>query len=375
MAYRQMADSTTDRSDGLQLLSDIARQASTVNPPAEASKEAPPLAQAQTSNQAAEERLYNFLVENGINNDLLVQCGATQQTIKLSPRQMYEVLTSTMHASKSQQMFAHAQTPAQWSSSGQWAASSQYNLQEHREDGVPQGHREEPRPYLPQHPQISVPRQDQRMMESVLSRDQSYSIPQDHLPQYAGQCIPFPHANQNQRHAPVVQHVPVVQHAPLVRPVQPQVHAQPIEPRQEPSRQEPSRGTKRTQSETTSGIDMGKYRGAPDDGYRWRKYGEKAFSTEPGRIVVKSYFRCCHKTCSMRKQVEKGHEGTKIRLVGDGHNHEPLGLRWSSFPPQPIDIEQDREPSNKLTTKQSASGCTKPIQARLSEKCGEPPPC
>lgn len=35
----------------------------------------------------------------------------------------------------------------------------------------------------------------------------------------------------------------------------------------------------------------------------------------------------------MRKQVEKGVDGTRVNLVGEGHNHPPVGSQWSHFPP------------------------------------------
>jgi hypothetical protein len=69
-----------------------------------------------------------------------------------------------------------------------------------------------------------------------------------------------------------------------------------------------------------SDADKEQLRALPDDGcvaglqqahienpvglrFRWRKYGEKTLHSETSEVTIKSYFRCCHATCAMRKQV------------------------------------------------------------------------
>ncbi|KAG6487492.1 WRKY transcription factor 28-like [Zingiber officinale] len=57
-----------------------------------------------------------------------------------------------------------------------------------------------------------------------------------------------------------------------------------------------------------------------EDGYRWRKYGQKAVknSTYP-----RSYYRCTSETCNVKKRVERSHQdpATVITTYEGQHNH------------------------------------------------------
>ncbi|KAG5396990.1 hypothetical protein IGI04_018804 [Brassica rapa subsp. trilocularis] len=67
----------------------------------------------------------------------------------------------------------------------------------------------------------------------------------------------------------------------------------------------------------------------PDDGFRWRKYGQKVVKGNPN---PRSYYKCTYTACDVKKHVERGAEDVKFLLVTyDGiHEHDPPAARGSS---------------------------------------------
>ncbi|KAG8391885.1 hypothetical protein BUALT_Bualt01G0233400 [Buddleja alternifolia] len=57
-----------------------------------------------------------------------------------------------------------------------------------------------------------------------------------------------------------------------------------------------------------------------DDGFRWRKYGQKSVKDSK---FPRSYYRCTHLTCNVKKQVQRLSKDTTIVVTTyDGiHNH------------------------------------------------------
>ncbi|KAH9287691.1 hypothetical protein KI387_031808, partial [Taxus chinensis] len=56
-----------------------------------------------------------------------------------------------------------------------------------------------------------------------------------------------------------------------------------------------------------------------DDGYNWRKYGQKQVK---GSEYPRSYYKCTHPKCLVKKKVERSHDGQVTEIVYKGeHNH------------------------------------------------------
>ncbi|KAG4178372.1 hypothetical protein ERO13_A10G038400v2 [Gossypium hirsutum] len=73
-----------------------------------------------------------------------------------------------------------------------------------------------------------------------------------------------------------------------------------------------------------------------EDGYRWRKYGQKAVKNSP---YPRSYYRCTTQKCTVKKRVERSFQdpSTVITTYEGQHNHPlPTTLRGNAaalFPP------------------------------------------
>ncbi|KAG8064851.1 hypothetical protein GUJ93_ZPchr0004g39377 [Zizania palustris] len=77
--------------------------------------------------------------------------------------------------------------------------------------------------------------------------------------------------------------------------------------------------------QTTSDIDI------LDDGYRWRKYGQKVVKGNPN---PRSYYKCTHPGCLVRKHVERAsHDFKSVITTYEGkHNHEVPVARSGGHP-------------------------------------------
>nr|AFK33760.1 unknown [Medicago truncatula] len=62
-----------------------------------------------------------------------------------------------------------------------------------------------------------------------------------------------------------------------------------------------------------------------EDGYRWRKYGQKAVKNSP---FPRSYYRCTNSKCTVKKRVERSHEDPTIVITTyEGqHCHHTVGF-------------------------------------------------
>lgn len=82
-----------------------------------------------------------------------------------------------------------------------------------------------------------------------------------------------------------------------------------------------------------------------EDGYNWRKYGQKHVK---GSEYPRSYYKCTHQNCPVKKKVERSHEGHITEIIYKGaHNHPkpPPNRRLNLGPANsvgdmPLDSEQ-----------------------------------
>ncbi|KAJ1271481.1 hypothetical protein BS78_06G130600 [Paspalum vaginatum] len=107
--------------------------------------------------------------------------------------------------------------------------------------------------------------------------------------------------------------------------------------------------------QTTSEVDI------LDDGYRWRKYGQKVVKGNPN---PRSYYKCTHPGCSVRKHVERAsHDLKSVITTYEGkHNHEVPAARNSGHPSTAAAAAQRKpeHPSAHDGLMRSLGGCGVP---------------
>ncbi|KAI9092753.1 hypothetical protein K1719_027550 [Acacia pycnantha] len=67
-----------------------------------------------------------------------------------------------------------------------------------------------------------------------------------------------------------------------------------------------------------------------EDGYRWRKYGQKAVKNSP---YPRSYYRCTSQKCNVKKRVERSFQDPSVVVTtyeGQHNHHCPATLRGSA---------------------------------------------
>ncbi|OMP05916.1 DNA-binding WRKY [Corchorus olitorius] len=67
-----------------------------------------------------------------------------------------------------------------------------------------------------------------------------------------------------------------------------------------------------------------------EDGYRWRKYGQKAVKNSP---YPRSYYRCTSQKCGVKKRVERSFQDPSVVITtyeGQHNHHLPATLRGNA---------------------------------------------
>ncbi|CAN4117861.1 unnamed protein product [Withania somnifera] len=118
--------------------------------------------------------------------------------------------------------------------------------------------------------------------------------------------------------------------------------------------------------QTTSEIDL------LDDGYRWRKYGQKVVKGNPN---PRSYYKCTSPGCNVRKHVERSpHDQKSVITTYEGkHNHDVPEPRNSIQVSSGVPIS----PSNPITADAQSHEGSRPeptqLQNSSSERYGRSP--
>ncbi|THU59394.1 hypothetical protein C4D60_Mb07t01710 [Musa balbisiana] len=78
--------------------------------------------------------------------------------------------------------------------------------------------------------------------------------------------------------------------------------------------------TRMFQSDPSEPISSSILEKSAEDGYNWRKYGHKHVKDSE---YPRSYYKCTHPTCEMKKQMERSHDGQITGIIYKGHHDHP----------------------------------------------------
>jgi hypothetical protein len=93
---------------------------------------------------------------------------------------------------------------------------------------------------------------------------------------------------------------------------------------------------------------------ASDDGYNWRKYGQKLVK---GCEFPRSYYKCTHPNCEVKKLFERSHDGQITEIVYKGTHDHPKpqpSRRYSGG--NTMSVQEDRSDRASLTSQDGNTG-------------------
>nr|QWQ79452.1 WRKY30 [Juglans sigillata] len=117
----------------------------------------------------------------------------------------------------------------------------------------------------------------------------------------------------------------------------------------------PNTGFQASQSESKGGGISAVAERPSDDGYNWRKYGQKLVK---GCEFPRSYYKCTHPNCEVKKLFERSHDGQITEIIYKGTHDHPKpqpSRRYTSGTMMTVQEERsDKAPS--LTGRDEKSG-------------------
>lgn len=75
-----------------------------------------------------------------------------------------------------------------------------------------------------------------------------------------------------------------------------------------------------SQSDHNGSTPLNAVEKSTEDGYNWRKYGQKHVK---GSEFPRSYYKCTHLNCQMKKQLERSHDGQITDIIYKGQHDHP----------------------------------------------------
>lgn len=103
-----------------------------------------------------------------------------------------------------------------------------------------------------------------------------------------------------------------------------------------------------------------------EDGYNWRKYGQKQVK---GSDYPRSYYRCTHQRCLVKKKVERSTDGLVTEIIYKGqHNHQPPRSIGTSGEFEPFKGREDQESSHEQSGLNDSDGASDDVAKPQTKK-------
>ncbi|XAR56768.1 hypothetical protein NMG60_11037358 [Bertholletia excelsa] len=110
-------------------------------------------------------------------------------------------------------------------------------------------------------------------------------------------------------------------------------------------------GVQGSKSDSKTGASVSAEKSS-DDGYNWRKYGQKLVK---GSEFPRSYYKCTHPNCEVKKIFERSHDGQITEIVYKGTHDHPKPQPSRRFAGAAIMSIQEKTDASLLTAQEAAT--------------------